>query len=75
MEAEFESAPEEAGGWRNREPGRGLDRMFTPIVFSFCHFFPSDWGRRRSGSPARIGNASLGRNKIMYEKLAASMIQ
>ena len=62
-------------GWRSREPGRGPDRMFFSFVFFLLFVFSGRLGRRRSGSPARIGNAGLGRDKVIFEKPAAAMIQ
>ena len=32
------------GGWRNREPGRGPDRMFFYSVSPSRFFFLADWG-------------------------------
>ena len=53
VEEEFESASEEAGGWR------GPDRMFLSIVFSFCHILSSGEGEKGKGLPYKDGKLSL----------------
>ena len=44
------------------------------LVFFFVSFFGRP-GRRRSESPARIGNAGVRRDMVMYEKPTAAMTQ
>ena len=54
VEEEFESASEEAGGWR------GSDRMFLSIVFSFCRILFDEEGEGRKGSPYNDGKVVHG---------------
>ena len=54
VEEEFEPALEEAGGWR------GSDRMFLPIVFSFCHILSGGEGEKGKGLPYNDGKVVHG---------------
>ena len=63
METEFESAPEESGGMKERwaRAQAGHNVLFLCLFLLFL--FSGGLGRRGSGCPIRIGNASLGRDK------------
>ena len=68
-ESDFGSASEEAGDGGAGSPGTGRTECSFLCLFLLL-LFPGGLGRRRPGSPCRISNACLGRDKVMYIRKA-----